>query len=197
MGPLPDIIRLIVQTLGSLYLFIVIVRFLLQVARADFYNPISQTVVRLTNPLLIPLRKVIPGIYGIDLASILLAVAISWVATELTMLAYGGFLNPATVLVWVSIGLLSFVTSIYFWGLLISIVFSWIAPYSHHPALQLLRQLMEPAMAPFRRLLPPMGGIDITPIFAFLTLQVINIVIGWLAGLAGMTPSARALVIGI
>ncbi len=197
MGPLPDIIRLIVQTLGSLYLFIVIVRFLLQVARADFYNPISQTVVRLTNPLLIPLRKVIPGIYGIDLASILLAVAISWVATELTMLAYGGFLNPATVLVWVSIGLLSFVTSIYFWGLLISIVFSWIAPSSHHPALQLLRQLMEPAMAPFRRLLPPMGGIDITPIFAFLTLQVINIVIGWLAGLAGMTPSARALVIGI
>ncbi len=197
MGPLANIIQLIVQTLGSLYLFIVVLRFLLQLARADFYNPISQTVVKLTSPVLMPLRKVIPGIYGIDLASLVLAVIVGWLAIELTALGYGAFINPVNALVWALVGLLGFIANLYFWGLLISIVVSWVAPHSNHPGLALLHQIIEPALAPFRRLIPPMGGIDITPIFAFLTLQIIDILIKYLANSLGIVGSAKALVIGI
>jgi YggT family protein len=78
------------------------------------------------------------------------------------------------VVSWSVIGLLSLVLNIYFWGMMISIIASFIAPHSAHPALVLIRQLTEPLMEPFRRLLPSMGGLDLSPIFVFLAIQVIR-----------------------
>ncbi len=81
------------------------------------------------------------------------------------------------ILTWSLVGLLSFVLNIYFWAIIISIVASFLAPFSDHPALVLVRQLSEPVMAPFRKILPPMGGLDLSPIFVFLALQIIRVVI--------------------
>ena len=81
------------------------------------------------------------------------------------------------IVTWAFAGILNFTLDIYFWSLLISIVASFIAPFSDHPALVLLRQLTEPVMAPFRRLLPAMGGLDLSPIFLFLSIQILKIVI--------------------
>lgn len=176
----------LVQALGTLYLLVVLLRFLLQVARADFYNPISQAIVKLTNPLLIPLRKVIPGVRGIDLASLVLALLVEIVVFELIFLMTGGLIPLIPVVTWAALACVNLVLNIFFWGLLISIIFSWIAPHSRHPILLLLHQLMEPALAPFRRIIPAMGGLDITPIFAFLLINVLSMIVSAMAQSANM-----------
>ena len=165
----------VIRTLGSLYLMLVVLRFLFQLVRADFYNPISQFVAKATNPLLMPLRRVIPGLMGIDLAALVLALALQWLLLQLiVVLSVGGIANPLQAVAWSAIGLISMTLSIYFWGLIISIIASWVAPFSQHPALLLIRQLVGPVMAPFQKLIPPIGGIDISPIFAFLVLNILN-----------------------
>lgn len=195
MGPLPEIGTLIIQSLGSLYLLLVILRFLLQLVRADFYNPVSQFVVKATNPPLLPLRRLIPGLYGIDMAAVTLALLVQFAIIQLTALVLGaGLLNPVNVLVWGVIGILSLTCNIFFWGLLLMVIVSWVAPQSDNPALLLVRQLMEPVIAPFQRLIPPMGGLDLSVIFAFLALQIVEILLRYIAAATGVVP---ALVAGI
>ncbi|MGL6161043.1 YggT family protein [Microbulbifer sp.] len=174
-------------TLGILYLFAVLLRFMLQLARADFYNPISQGIVKITNPPLLPLRKVVPGLLGVDMASLVLALLVGWVMILGSGLLAGlGLLNPLPALLWSLLGCLSTVVAVVFVGLLISIVFSWIAPHSGHPALMLLRQLLEPFCAPVRRLIPPLGVIDISPIFVFILLTVVDKLLFGFAQMANM-----------
>ncbi len=198
MGPLVEIGSLVIQTLGSLYLLVVMLRFLFQLVRADFYNPLSQFVVKATNPLLIPLRRLIPGVYGIDIASLLLALIVQYVAIQLTAFVFGyGIINPLNVTLWGLVGLLSLTANIFFWGLLIMVIASWVAPQSYNPALLLVRQLVEPVCTPFRRLIPPMGGLDISIIFAFLALNVVQILIKYLAGMVGISQKVSQLVLGI
>jgi YggT family protein len=195
MGPLSEIAVLLVSTFGTLYLTIIMLRFLFQVVRADFYNPISQSMVKATNPLLLPLRKIIPGLGGIDLAALVLALLFHWLIIQLLAFAYGGgVINPLNALIWSFIGLISLTLNIFFVALLVMIIASWIAPMSHHPILVLIHQLVEPAMAPFRKIIPPLGGLDITPIFAFLAIQVCKILIGSLAQAVALP---RVIVIGI
>jgi len=178
MNSLGSIGSLLVTTLGSLYLLAILLRFLLQLSRADFYNPITQMIVRATDPGVQIFRKFIPGFRGIDFSSLVFAVLVQCLMVSALIFFAGISLpDPGLILTWALVGLLSFVLNIYFWGLLISIVASFIAPYSAHPALVLVRQLVEPVMAPFRRLLPSMGGLDLSPIFVFLTLQIIRIVL--------------------
>ncbi|WP_237067964.1 YggT family protein [Microbulbifer guangxiensis] len=179
----------LVATIGILYLFAVLMRFLLQLARADFYNPISQGIVKVTNPLLLPLRKVIPGLFGLDMASLVLAILVGWVMIlACGLLAGGGLLNPLSALLWSLLGCISTIIAIVFVGMLISIIFSWIAPQSGHPALMLLRQLLEPFCAPVRRLIPPLGVIDISPIFVFILLTVADKLLVGFAQMANMPP---------
>lgn len=163
----------ILATLGILFLFTVLLRFMLQLARADFYNPLSQGIVKITNPLLRPLRKVVPGLFGIDMASLVLALLVGWVMIMgAGFLAGAGMLNPLSALLWSFLGCIMTLVAILFVGMLISIVVSWVAPQSSHPALMLLRQLLEPLYAPVRKVIPPLGVIDISPIFIFILLTV-------------------------
>lgn len=163
----------ILATIGILFLFTVILRFMLQLGRADFYNPISQGIVKVTNPLLRPLRKIVPGLFGLDMASLVLALLVGWVMIMgAGFLAGAGLLNPLSALLWSLLGVLMTLIAILFVGMLISIVVSWVAPQSTHPALMLLRQLLEPVYAPVRKIIPPLGVIDISPIFVFILLTV-------------------------
>lgn len=177
----------LLATLGILFLFTVLLRFLLQLARADFYNPISQGIVKITNPLLLPLRKLVPGLFGLDMASVVLAVLVGWVMIlGCGALAGAGLLNPLYALLWSLLGCISTVLAVVFVGLLISIVFSWIAPHSHHPALVLLHQLLEPFYGPVRKVIPPLGVIDISPIFLFILLKVADMLLSYFAAASKM-----------
>lgn len=177
MTPFTQVAMLVINTFVGLYLLLVIFRFLLQLVRADFYNPISQFIVKATNPLLLPLRKVIPGFGGVDVSSILLAVFIQATAIVLILLLNDFQPNPLKVIVWSAIGIISLILKIYFWGLLITVIASWIAPSSYNPALILINQILEPALKPIRNLMPDMGGIDLSPIIMFLTIQVLEILL--------------------
>jgi YggT family protein len=169
---------LLVSTMGTLFMMAVLLRFLLQISRADFYNPITQMVVRVTDPGVQLFRRFIPGFKGVDFATLVFAFLVQCTLICVLILI-AGFDLPGVglVMTWAVGGIINFILDIYFWSLLVSIVSSFIAPFSEHPALVLVRQLTEPIMAPFRRLLPSMGGLDLSPIFVFLAIQIIKIVL--------------------
>lgn len=187
-----SILHLIVYSLMSLFLVIVILRFLLQLVRADFYNPVSQAIVKITMPLLKPLRKFIPSILGIDTASVVLIILVQLLATILLCVIMGAMeliVNPLPLILWGVIGALTIVSSIFFWCMIISIIGSFIAPFSGHPLLNLANQIINPLTAPIRKLIPPLGGVlDISPIIILLGLQIVNMLLARLATLVGVYP---------
>lgn len=178
---------LLIRTFFNLFLVAVLLRFLLQVARADFYNPVSQFLVRVTNPVLKPLRRIIPGALGIDFASIVLALVVEMVTISAILLIYGaGLPGPLRLLIWSVLGCVAMVVSIYYIAILAGIILSWVAMGSHNPTIVLINQLTEPVLAPFRKLLPPIGGLDLSPILVFLAINVVQIVLRHFAAMVGV-----------
>ncbi len=195
MDAINEILIYLVQTFLTLYLLAMLLRFLLQLVKADFYNPISQFLLKITNPLVIPMRRILPGYGGIDLASLLLSVLLQLAGIVALLLVNGlGLPNIALLLLWSVLGVVGLLVNIYFFALLGMIILSWVAPGSRHPAIYLLYQITEPVMAPFRQALPPMGGMDFSPILVFILINVIQIALRHLATGVGLHP---ALVIGI
>lgn len=166
----------LVQSAASTYLVIILLRFLLQLSRADFYNPVSQFAHKATAPLLNPIRKLFPTWGRVDMACVILALLVQWLAIQLSASMIGApLLNVFYVLLWGVIGTLSLVINFYTYGLLAAIILSWVAPQNQHPVVSLLWQLMEPIMAPVRKLLPDLGGIDLSPIVIFIALNLLRI----------------------
>lgn len=186
----------LVQTLGSMYLLIVLLRFVLQWLRADFFNPVSQFVVRATQPLLKPLRRLIPGFGGFDLASLVLALLLQTLlsALMLTLSGAGGLVVSLLpmLLLWSLIAVLALFAKIFFFALVASVILSWVAQGSHNPGVLLVNQLCEPLLSPIRRILPNLGGLDLSPIFAFIALNLFDmLVIRNLAALTHMPTMLR------
>lgn len=189
MSALAQALVYVIQTLGSLYLLIILLRFILQLVRADFYNPLSQFTVRATQPLLKPVRRIIPGFGGVDLAALVLAVLVQLVLMMVVVVLLGasiGGLFPA-LLIWALLGVASLFLKVFFFALIVSVILSWVAPQTHNPAAELVNQICEPLLAPFRRILPSLGGLDLSPIFAFIVINLLDrFVIGQLAAATGM-----------
>jgi len=195
-SPLLQAAQLLVNAIGSLVLLIVMLRFLLQLVRADFYNPISQMIVKFTNPMLIPLRRIIPGFGGIDVASLVLAFAVQYVIAVLVLLVAGASAIPFVALIgWTAVGLLKLITGIYFWGMLIMVIASWVAPNSYNPALILINQILEPVIRPIRNKMPDMGGLDLSPLVMILGIQLVEILL--IYPLAQMLSVPRGLFFGL
>jgi YggT family protein len=178
MGTIITIILFLIKVFGSLYLSVILLRFLLQTARADFYNPISQLLVKMTNPVLIPLRRLIPGLFGIDIASIILAVLFHWLVMQIMVLiAGGGFIAPHFMLGWSLIGIALNIIFLYLAASFVLFVTSFLAPYSRHPIITLVHQLLEPLMRPVRRFIPATGGIDFSLFFVGIFLVVLRMIV--------------------
>lgn len=185
----------LVQSLGSLYLAIVILRFLLQLVKADFYNPISRFLVSATHLPSKPIRKLLPTYRSFDLASLVLALLVQWLIIQISASINGlGIINPLLALSWGAVGIISLVLNIYLYGLLVIIIVSWVAPHSQHPVLALINQIISPVMEPFRRIIPSLGGLDLSPIFMFLVINMLQI---FLHGIANFLQLPVQLVAGI
>jgi YggT family protein len=195
MGAMNEIIVYLLQTGLGLYLLLVMLRFVMQLANADFYNPISQFVFKATQPLVGPLQRFLRPFGRFDSASLTLAIALQ-AAGIMLILALNNIAspNPITLFLWSAIGILGLLLKIYFFALLASIILSWISPGGSNPAVYLLYQITEPVMAPVRKLLPPMGGLDFSPILVFIGINVLEIVVRNLAASVGLYP---ALVMGL
>ncbi len=199
MGVLGSSAALLFNALGGLYLMAILLRFLLQVAKADFYNPISQAVVRITDPLVRVFRNFIPGYKGIDFSTLILALLVEAVAICVLILLYGGSLpSPGFIVTWAFVGVLYFMINIYYYAIIASIIMSFVMLFSGstnpHPILRLIWQLTEPVMAPVRKVVPPMGGLDFSPIFIFI---IIGLIQNFLIQSFGITEQLAAVVIGI
>ncbi|NWA29389.1 YggT family protein [Pseudomonas gingeri] len=178
----------VIQTLGSLYLLVILLRFILQLVRANFYNPLCQFTVKATQPLLKPLRRIIPSLFGLDMSSLVLAIIVQMLLMAvILLLSYGVTGNVAYLLIWSVIGITSLFLKVFFYAMIISVILSWVAPDSRSPAAELVYQISGPALAPFRKIVPNLGGLDISPILAFLVIQLIqSYVIPPLAVMSGM-----------
>lgn len=166
-----DAIRYIISALLWLLFFAFLLRVILQFARADFRNPISQAVLKVTNPLVLPLRRVIPPIGKVDLASVvaLLLVQLAAVCIELWINGIG--IPPAPQLIGViALDLARKVVQFYFVALIIYAVLSWVAPGTYSPASSLLDRICEPLVNPVRRVIPPIGGLDLSVVFVMILL---------------------------
>jgi len=179
MGNLGSSVATIFNTLCGIYLLMVLLRFLLQVAKADFYNPMSQAVVKITDPMVKIFRAVIPGYKGIDFSCLMLALIIEAIAICVLIYLYGGSIpGVGFVITWSFLGIVFFIINIYFYAIVASIIMSFVMMFSGnmnpHPLLRLVWQLTEPVMAPIKKVLPPMGGMDFSPIVIFLAINFVE-----------------------
>lgn len=167
----------LVQVIFGLYALIVILRFLLQVLRADFYNPLSQFVVKLTSPLLTPLRRIIPSAGGLDLSSLLLAWVVKALELFLVLWVGGRGLHVAAPLLLAIPELLTLVINIFLFSTIILAILSWFSPPGYNPATALLSSLTEPLLQPVRRLLPPVSGMDFSPMVLIIGLILLKMLV--------------------
>jgi YggT family protein len=170
-----DALNYAISFILEIVTFVFVARFLLQACRVDFYNPISQGLVKVTDPLLKPLRMLLPGYRNLDFAAFLAAVLTQIILIMALSAIQGGYVgNPVTIIAAGVLQVILLVIRIFWWSILIVIIAGWIAPGTYHPALALLNQITEPLLAPARRLLPSLGGLDFSPIVVFLILGVIE-----------------------
>ena len=163
----------LIEVVFGFYILLVLLRLLFQLARASFYNPISQFIVTLTQPPLQFLRRFIPGLFGIDLAAVVLLLALQMLEIYLIYWFRGAGPAFAGVLVLAVAQLIQFTVYVYLVAIPIRVVLSWINPYgTRHPVGDLLNSLTEPMLAPARRLIPPIAGLDLSPIAVLVLLQL-------------------------
>ena len=160
-------------------LMILILRVWLQLVRADFYNPLSQFIVKVSNPLVIPLRRIIPGLGGVDLATIVLAYGVATLTFIIIPLLNGGLIDILSALYLGLIYLIKQAGMLLFMIMLIMALMSWVVQ-GYNPTLMIFNQLTAPVLTPIRRIIPSIGGLDLSVLIAFLLLNVLNILLsGW------------------
>ena len=161
----------LVEILFGIYITVVMLRFFFQLLRADFYNPVSQAIVKITNPPLRILRRIIPSIGKIDTSSLVLMLVLQYVSFILIMLIVGAKFLPVTLLYLSLVELFNHAFNIFIFAIILLAILSWISsPHHHNPLAPLLEQLTRPIMRPARRLIPPTGGIDLRPMIALIAL---------------------------
>ncbi|MFC1688547.1 YggT family protein [Pseudomonadota bacterium] len=169
----------LVGTLIDLYIAAVMLRLLLQWVRADFYNPVCQFLVKVTNPVIVPLRRVIPSIGRLDTASVVLMLLLEFFSVWIASRISSSPLPAEQILMFSLVKLAATLLMTYFFLIIASVILSWIASQMRHPVIPLVYQLTEPVLRPFRKIIPPIAGIDLSPLFALISIRFLLLLIGW------------------
>jgi YggT family protein len=167
----------LIDTLFSLYIFAILLRFLFQWVEADYYNPISQFLIKITHPPLRLLRRFIPSLGRVDTASLVLMLGLQMLSGFLVFLLQGTPITFAALSLWAVVQLLDLLFNVYFFAIIIRAVLSWVSPGSYNPAVSLLYSLTEPLLRFSRRLLPSMGGIDLSPLIPLIGIQLAKMLV--------------------
>ena len=172
-------ISYLISTLIDLYVTAILLRLLLQFVRADFYNPLCQFLVLVTNPVVVPFRRIIPAIGPVDTASIVVMIILQAVGVFLITALGVAIMSPVQVLIFSCIKLLMMTLLTYTVLIIASVILSWVGPRARHPIVPLIFQLIEPVLRPFRKVIPAIGGIDLSPLFALITIRFLMLLLGW------------------
>ncbi|MFT6406723.1 MAG: YggT family protein [Arenicella sp.] len=165
----------LIEAIFNFALYVVLLRFWMQWVRADFRNDFGQFIISATNPVIIPIRRVIPSIGVVDTATVLLAVTIALIKFYVLVLLAGGGLTSYSLLKLLSVAVAAVLDSsiyVFLGAILVGIIASWVNPNSYHPILSIARSISEPLLAPARKLIPSMGGIDFSPMLVILFLRI-------------------------
>ncbi|MCK4743498.1 MAG: YggT family protein [Sulfuriflexus sp.] len=179
-GYLLNPVIFLIDTLFGLYILAVMLRLLLQIVRADFYNPFSQFLVKITNPPLKPLRRIIPGWGGIDVSSLVLLFSLQCASIVIMALLHGGALETLSIaglLMATFTKLISLFMYIYFFSLVIVALLSWISTGGYNPVTAIMSSITEPLLRPIRRIMPPVGMLDLSVFVTILGLVVARMLI--------------------
>jgi len=160
------------ENLLGIALYIVLIRFWMQWVRANFRNPVGQFIITVTNPVIIPLRRLLPSIGSIDTATVVFAFSLAVFKTFVLVSIAGGFVPIVKLLVYSFGEIVKDSIYIFMGAIFIQIIASWVNPYSNHPILEIARSIAEPLMAPARRIIPAIAGIDLSPILVFIFLNL-------------------------
>lgn len=166
----------LISTLFDLYLMVVLLRLWLQLVRADFYNPFSQFVVKATHPIVGPMRRILPSIGSLDTATLVLALLVAMLKTGLLAMLAGIPVMLPGLLISAAFSVISEMFQLLFWVLLIRAIMSWFSQ-GYNPIEMVLGQLTEPLLAPIRRVIPPIGGLDLSIVVLLIGLQFVQILI--------------------
>ncbi len=169
----------LVGTLIDLYVAAVLLRLLLQWVRADFYNPLSQLLIKLTNPVLVPLRRVVPAIGRLDTASVVLMLALEFIGIWVTGIIASRYLEWPQIIAFGVIKLTMTLLMTYFFLIIVAVILSWVGQGLRHPFIPLVFQLTEPVLRPIRKVIPPIAGIDLSPLFALIAIRFLILLLGW------------------
>jgi YggT family protein len=176
MSPLHNASVFLIQSVFDFYLFVLLLRLLLQYLRVDYYNPVTQFIIKITSPVVVPLRRVIPGYWGIDLATVVLILIVSLMKLSLiSVLSIHHFPNIFGLILWSLGDLLGLIIKLFFYAILASVIISWVAPSNYSPLFLIVQRLTDPLLKPARRLIPQIAGFDISPIPVLLLLQILII----------------------
>jgi YggT family protein len=175
-------LEFLITTLFSLYILAVMLRFILGAVRADFYNPVSQFLVRITNPLLVPMRRVIPSIRQYDTSALLLMLVLQLISLVIVILLRGASVSFLALLLAAIGELVVLAFNVFIFAIVIQVVLSWINPGSYTPVNALLYSITGPVLGPIQRLIPPVSGIDLSPLVALIGLQVLKMLVVPLLG---------------
>jgi len=172
-------VNYLVSTIIDLYIAAIMLRLLLQWVRADFYNPLCQFLVKVTNPVLVPARRIIPSIGRLDTASVVVMFLLELIQLVIiSQLSQAGF-ELQFMLLFSLRKLLVTLLMTYFVLIIARVIVSWIGSQSRHPLIPLIYQLTEPVLRPFSKLVPPISGVDLSPLFALIALRFLLLLLGW------------------
>lgn len=184
-----DALQFLIRTLIDLYAVVVLLRFALQAVRADYFNPVAQFVVQATRPALRPLRRVMPPVGRYDWSALVLALALMWLklalfqALSIHSVYIGGYVQAIQHvwlpgLAWIGVvDLLALMIDIAFFAVLVMAILSWVAPAGPNPAMEVLQRITDPLIRPVRRVIPLIGGVDLSPLAVLIGLQVLKMLL--------------------
>ncbi|NKI35030.1 YggT family protein [Wenzhouxiangella sp. XN79A] len=177
-GSVNNAFAFLVETLFSLYLAALLLRVLLEAVGADYYNPISQVLLKVTEPLVGPLSRVVPRFGRFNTAAVIWMLVLQALAVFL-VLTLNGYSLPVPELLVVSVlRLIRLLLTMYLVLILAEVILSWVGGGLRHPIIPLIYQLTRPVLAPIRRVLPSLGGLDLSPLVALIGIQFLMILIG-------------------
>lgn len=173
-----DALLYVLDALLSLVVWAFLLRLLMQLTRADFRNPFAAAILSLTNPLILPLRRILPPVRRLDTASIVAVIGVQLAGQALLLAVAGGGAVPLALLLRATlISLAVNITYVLSGAVIVTVILSWVAQGQDHPLASLFYSLSRPVVRPFQRVIPPLGGLDLSPVFALILLQALRILI--------------------
>lgn len=176
-------IQFIVASLLGLYQIVLLLRLLMQWVRADFRNPVARAIVQLTDPVILPLRRLLPPVRRIDTASVVAILAVSALKIAAGLLLGAGLIHglglpsPLLLLRELLLETVRLVLTTYLFAIILNAILSFVAPENYSPAQSLLNSICEPVLGPIRRHIPSVAGLDLSPLWACIAIQALLILI--------------------